>query len=131
MTDRDPVQEAIYLTQIALAAKESSNSDSVAEKLLRLCPQLAFEIALAAEQAYRRGYQQGALHGVGHSKQIYEWRFDDQTPRQRYSVSTPPPSDEETPWVCNSVERLAMEQCGSSLIHELAQLATAQLHEND
>ena len=130
MTDLDPVQEAIRLTQIALAAKESSNSDSVAEKLLRLCPQLAFEIALATEQAYRRGYQQGDLHGEGYTKQISEWRFDEQPQRERYSVSTPPPSD-DLPWICSSVERLAMEHCGSPLIHELAQLATMQLHEND
>ena len=125
------MQDLVAAHQTLIDHLVNRDSESMAETLTRLCPQLAFEIALATEQAYRRGYQQGDLHGEGYTKQILEWRFDDQPQRQRYSVSTPPPSDEVMPWVCNSVDRLAMEQCGSPLIHELASLAATQLHEND
>ena len=71
----------------------------IAEQLHDICPDLAAHIARCTEQAYRRGYQQGALYGHGLDDQIVDWRFmppDDidisTTPMSaRYNTATAPP----------------------------------------
>lgn len=71
---------------------------TVAEQLHRLCPSLAAEVAKCCEQAYRRGYQQGALYGHGLDEQIANWRFnlDPSIPYQtdltaHYATASAPP----------------------------------------
>jgi len=50
-------------------------ADAMAEQLLVICPDLAQHIARVAEQAFRRGYQHGALRGGGLDHEIWQWRF--------------------------------------------------------
>lgn len=53
-----------------------TSHSSIARQLLEICPDLALHIARCTEQAYRRGYQQGALYGHGLDQQVSAWRFD-------------------------------------------------------
>ena len=71
-----------------------------AEQIKKICPDIAKHIARACEQAYRRGYQQGATFAADKLDEVVEWRFNDfpegfdhysQPAQERYDQATPPP----------------------------------------
>ena len=71
-----------------------------AEQIKEICPDIAKHIARACEQAYRRGYQQGATYGSGKLSEVAKWRFLDMpkdfdpwkhSGKHRYDQATPPP----------------------------------------
>ena len=124
----------------------TNHSHLLAQQLKQICPDLAQHIARCTEQAYRRGYQQGAIYGKDLDKQIVRWRFDppadfdwdNQAPSERYNDAPAPPDrrdlglhpDLQKPpkghsygYSCSSVERLSFEagNC-SELISALAYL---------
>jgi hypothetical protein len=106
----------------------------MAQQLHKLCPSLAAEVAKCCEQAYRRGYQQGALYGHGLDEQIADWRFnlDPSIPYQtdltaHYATASAPPDTRGgmRAFPATSLERLEMEASNASpLIRWLAHHAT-------
>lgn len=105
----------------------SIDSFEMAKQLHELYPGLAAEIAKCCEQAYRRGYQQGAAFGQGLGKEIFEWRFglDPAAPEQadltaHYSMAPVPPSTEAARPLpaefCSSLARLSMEASNASTL---------------
>lgn len=122
-----------------------TSHSSIARRLLEICPDLALHIARCTEQAYRRGYQQGALYGHGLDQQVSAWRFDlpadhdDDTslsarydraaaPPDRRDLGLHPPLQKAPPgrsygYSTTAVQRLAMEAgSASEVISELAKL---------
>jgi hypothetical protein len=123
--------------------------DLIAQQLEAICPDLALHIARCCEQAYRRGYQQGALYGHGLDQQVCNWRFDvpddidlSITPASaRYDTSMAPPDRRDLGlhkglhkaaagtsygYTTSAVERLSFEagNC-SDVVCALAHSATA------
>ncbi len=95
---------------------EMENTE-LARALLRMAPELAAEIARCCEQAYRRGYRQGALYGKGLELEVSDWRFtahDDAMPK--YAMAIKPPDTRGPGWglTCSSLERLSMEAGSAS-----------------
>ena len=66
------------------------NDFTLAHQLHCLCPDLAEQIARCCEQAYRRGYQQGAIYGKDLDREICNWRFDG-TDSTKYNQAVAPP----------------------------------------
>ena len=88
-----------------------------AKQILNVCPEIAEHIARCTEQAYRRGYQHGALNGHGLKMQVYKWRL--MLNGSKLSFAEPPPGAFYK-YPCSSVERLVMEAPFSSeLVHQL------------
>ena len=97
-----------------------------AEQIKKICPDIAKHIARACEQAYRRGYQQGATFASDKLDEVVEWRFDDfpedfdhynQPAQERYDQATPPPGVEyEMP--VNRRSALYRLQCESGNVSE-------------
>lgn len=102
---------------------------TVAEQLHKLCPSLAAEVAKCCEQAYRRGYQQGALYGRGLDEQIANWRFNLDPSihaADHYAKALEPPDTRGAGYgyPVSSLERLDCEASfASELISRLAELA--------
>lgn len=111
-------------------------------KLHEICPDLAAQIAKCTEQAYRRGYQQGALYGHGLDREVCNWRFawpkgmdpSEHSASERYSVATAPPDRRdlglhpgvEKPknggtygYTCTALERLRFEASNCSELIDL------------
>lgn len=105
----------------------------IASQLKEICPDLALHIARCTEQAYRRGYQQGALYGKDLDAEVAEWRFrlpDDfsawtQSTSIAYDISPAPPGSFNPHYSTSAVERLSMEadNC-SEVIASLTRLET-------
>jgi len=80
--------------------------------LVKQYPWLANEIAAISEQAYRRGYQQGAYRKADDGE-IADWRYKPFGDKSRYYTATTPPN-------CTSpsipaIKRLQMEARNVSL----------------
>lgn len=114
------------------------------QRLRETCPDLAAQIARCAEQAYRRGYQQGALYGHGLDREVCGWRFgwprgmvpSEHSDEERYSIAIAPPDRRDLGLhpglkkpkdggtyghTCTALERLRMEASTcSELIQRLA-----------
>lgn len=90
---------------------EPTLPSDTAGQLLRICPELADEIARCCEQAYRRGYEQGAFTGAGLDSEIHDWRYDQQHPRDRFSVAAAPPDRRgaNAGYSCSALKRLWIE----------------------
>ena len=89
--------------------------EGLAKALSLLAPDLANEIAKCCEQAYRRGYQQGALYGPGRDREISAWRFDG-------AYDSAPAAPGTGLGDCNSstsFERLEMEAANASSLVDL------------
>ena len=112
----------------------------LAEQLHDLCPDLADHIARCTEQAYRRGYQQGALYGKGLDQDISDWRFNGSDSSKYNQAVAPPdrrdrglypglqaaPAGRSYGHTCSAVERLGMEASNcSELISALTDQATS------
>ena len=110
------------------------NDYALAAKLNDLCPDLAEQIARCCEQAYRRGYQQGALYGKDLDREVCNWRFDGYGEMKYETAAAPPdlrdlglypglkkaPKGQTYGYTCSSVHRLGIEASNaSSLISTL------------
>ena len=92
-----------------------------AAKLLITSPDLLDHIAQCCEQAFRRGYQQGALNGGGKDQEIYDWRFDPvpETGFYDYQDAPTPPGGKHVFPPTSALDRLQMESPVSDLIEAL------------
>ena len=113
------------------------NDFTLAQQLHDLCPDLAEHIARCCEQAYRRGYQQGAIYGKELDRQVCNWRFDG-TDSTKYNQAVAPPDRRDLGlhpglkkapkghsygYTCSAVERLSFEAgSASDLISALAHI---------
>ena len=102
----------------------------LAHELQDLCPELAQHIARCTEQAYRRGYQQGALYGNQLDRDVCNWRFDGIGPSKYDKAIAPPdrrdlglhpdlpkaPKGSTYGYSCTSLERLQVEASNCSEI---------------
>ncbi len=98
-----------------------------AKQIKEICPDIAKHIARACEQAYRRGYQQGATFASDKLDEVAEWRFSDfpenfdhynQSAQERYDQATPPPGVKyEMPM--HSRSALHRLQCEAGNVSEL------------
>jgi hypothetical protein len=107
----------------------------LAQELQDLCPDLAHHIARCTEQAYRRGYQQGALYGKELDRDVCNWRFDG-IDSSKYDKAIAPPDRRDLGlhpglkkaraghsygYTCSAIERLSFEAgAASELIDALA-----------
>ena len=96
---------------------EELSVEEIVRGLMKLAPRLTEDIARCCEQAYRRGYQQGALYGTGLDQEVIRWRFFQPNDMpERYSVAIAPP-DNRGPgygFSCSAFERLSMEAGNAS-----------------
>ena len=95
----------------------------LAKRLVSIAPELANEIAYCCEQAYRRGYQQGALYGFGLDDEIEHWRFSHHGMRMPYRKCVAPPDNRwKNVYTTRPIYRLQLEAANaSSLVKAIAE----------
>ena len=100
----------------------------IARQLEKVCPDLAEHIARCTEQAYRRGYQQGALYGKDLDREVCNWRFNGPDHTKYDQAMAPPdirdlglyPGLKKAPkgstygYTCSAVKRLSLEAGNAS-----------------
>lgn len=111
----------------------------IARQLEKVCPDLAEHIARCTEQAYRRGYQQGALYGKDLDREVCNWRFNGSDHTKYDQAIAPPdrrdlglhpglskaPEGHSYGYTCPAVERLSFEAGNASdVVSALSHLAT-------
>lgn len=87
----------------------------LAKQLVSIAPELANEIAYCCEQAYRRGYQQGALYGFGLDDKVEHWRFSNHGLKMPYRKCVAPPDNRwKNVYTTRPIYRLQMEAANAS-----------------